>query len=36
VQGKEKATAQLGLSFLAYNLKRLINMVGIEKLIAAM
>jgi len=35
-KGKEKATAELGLSFLAYNLKRLISMVGIEKLIAAM
>lgn len=35
-KGKEKATAELGLSFLAYNLKRAINMVGIEKLIAAM
>jgi len=27
---------ELGLSFLAYNFKRAINMVGIEKLIAAM
>jgi transposase len=35
-KGKEKATAELGLNFLAYNLKRAINMVGIEKLIAAM
>lgn len=35
-KGKEKATAELGLSFLAYNLKRAINMVGIDKLIAAM
>jgi hypothetical protein len=35
-KGKEKATAELGLSFLAYNLRRAINMVGIEKLIAAM
>ena len=34
-KGKEKATAELGLSFLAYNLKRAINMVGIEKLMAA-
>lgn len=33
---KEKATAELGLSFLAYNLKRAINIVGIKKLIAAM
>lgn len=35
-KGKEKATAELGLSFLAYNLKRAINMVGIKELIAAM
>ena len=35
-KGKEKATAELGLSFLAYNLKRAINMVGIKALIAAM
>ncbi len=35
-KGKEKATAELGLSFLAYNLKRAINMVGTEALIAAM
>ncbi len=35
-KGKEKATAELGLSFLAYNLKRAINIVGMEKLIAAM
>lgn len=35
-KGKEKATAELGLSFLAYNLKRAINMVGIKKLIEAM
>jgi transposase len=34
--GKEKATAELGLGFLACNMKRAINMVGIEKLIAAM
>jgi transposase len=27
---------ELGLSFLAYNLKRAINMVGIKELIAAM
>jgi len=33
---KEKASAELELSFLAYNLKRAINIVGIEKLIAAM
>ena len=35
-KGKEKATAELGLSFLAYNLKRAINMVGVEKLIEVM
>ena len=35
-KGKEKATAELGLSFLAYNLKRAINMVGVSALIAAM
>lgn len=35
-KGKEKATAELGLSFLTYNIRRAINMVGIEKLIAAM
>ena len=29
-KGKEKATAELGLGFLAYNLKRAINMVGIS------
>lgn len=34
-KGKEKATAELGLSFLAYNLKRAINMVGTEALLAA-
>ena len=35
-KGKEKASAELGLSFLAYNLCRAINLVGIEALIAAM
>lgn len=35
-RGKEKVTAELGLSFLAYNLRRAINMVGVQKLIAAM
>jgi len=35
-KGIEKATGELGLSFLAYNLKRAINMVGTKKLIAAM
>ncbi|HOJ11735.1 MAG TPA: IS1182 family transposase [Clostridiales bacterium] len=35
-KGKEKATAELGLSFLAYNLRRAINMVGVRRLIEAM
>ena len=35
-RGKEKAAAELGLSFLAYNLTRAINMVGVKKLIEAM
>ena len=35
-RGKEKVTAELGLSFLAYNMKRAINMVGAKKLIEAM
>jgi len=35
-RGKEKVTAEIGLSFLAYNLKRAINMVGTKKLIEAM
>lgn len=35
-RGKEKVTAELGLCFLAYNLRRAINMIGIQKLIAAM
>ncbi|WP_157833848.1 hypothetical protein [Ruminiclostridium josui] len=34
-KGKEKASAELGLSFLAYNIRRAINMVGVKKLIAA-
>lgn len=34
-RGKEKATAEIGLSFLAYNLRRAINMVGVKKLIEA-
>ncbi len=34
-RGIEKATAELGLSFLAYNLKRAINMVGTKTLIEA-
>jgi hypothetical protein len=35
-KGIEKATAELGLSFLVYNLKRAINMVGTRKLVEAM
>jgi len=35
-KGKEKAAAELGLSFLAYNMKRAINLVGTKKLIEAM
>lgn len=34
-KGKQKVSAELGLSFLAYNLKRAINMVGTKKLIEA-
>jgi transposase len=34
-KGKENVAAELGLSFLAYNLKRAINMVGTQELIAA-
>lgn len=35
-RGKEKVSAEMGLSFLVYNLKRAINLIGIQKLIAAM
>lgn len=35
-KGKKKATAELGLSFLAYNMIRAINMVGIDRLLAVM
>lgn len=35
-RGKEKVTAELGLSFLAYNMRRAINIVGIKQLIAVM
>ena len=35
-KGKEKVTAEVGLSYLAYNLKRAINMIGVKALIAAM
>jgi len=34
-KGKEKTTAEAGLSFLAYNMKRAINLVGVQGLIAA-
>jgi len=34
-KGIEKATAELGLSFLAYNMKRAINMVGTKRLAEA-
>ena len=34
-RGKEKAAAELGLSFLTYNMRRAINMIGIQALIAA-
>jgi transposase len=34
-KGKEKVTGELGLSFLAYNLRRALNMVGIETLMLA-
>jgi transposase len=32
-RGIEKATGELGLSFLAYNLKRAINMVGVQAIV---
>ena len=35
-RGKVKAAAELGLSFLAYNMTRAINLVGVKALIAAM
>jgi transposase len=35
-KGKAKASAELGLSFLVYNMKRALNLVGPGKLIAAM
>ena len=34
-KGKEKVTAEIGLSYLAYNMKRAINMVGTRQLIEA-
>jgi len=36
LKGKVKTTAELSLSFLAYNIKRAINMVGVNNLIAKM
>ena len=35
-RGIEKVTAELGLSFLACNLRRAINMWGVSALVAAM
>jgi len=35
-RGKRKATAEIGLSFLGYNMKRAIKMVGVQKLIKKM
>lgn len=35
-KGKKKASGELGLSFLVYNLKRALSLVGARKLIAAM
>ncbi len=32
-KGKEKVTAEIGLSFLVYNMKRAINIIGTDKLI---
>lgn len=34
-KGIEKASAEMGLAFLSYNMTRAINMVGIKKIIAA-
>jgi hypothetical protein len=36
LKGNIKVTAELSLSFLAYNMKRAINMVGVNKLISKM
>lgn len=33
-RGKEKVTAEIGLAFLAYNIKRAINIIGTKELIA--
>ncbi|MBO4676084.1 MAG: hypothetical protein J5633_00920 [Oscillospiraceae bacterium] len=35
-RGKTKAAAELGLSFLAYNMTRAIHLAGVRKLIEAM
>lgn len=35
-RGKEKVIAEMGLSFLAYNITRAINMVGVQKIIEAL
>ena len=35
-RGIEKTTGELGLSFLVYNLKRAINLVGVPALVAGM
>jgi transposase len=34
-RGKEKVTGEIGLSFLAYNIRRAITLVGVPTLIAA-
>jgi transposase len=35
LKGKEKVTGELSLSFLAYNIKRAVNMLGVRKLMEA-
>lgn len=35
-RGKEKVTGEIGLAFLAYNLRRAMNMMGVKKLVEAM
>ena len=32
-RGKRKVSAEIGLSFLGYNIKRAINLVGVEEMI---
>jgi len=34
-RGKEKVTGEMGLSYLAYNIRRAITLVGVPTLIAA-